>query len=165
MTGKYIVNEYGTIQSIAEVHGYEVRPVGPMQGSRLAGFSQILSSLSGHSSMEGYKIVTDHHELLILIDDQSSCCESWGYIQSEDDLSDYIGAQLSGIQLTDTALSSEAVTKAVGEYGVDSGGIQFVDLVTNRGKFQLAVYNSHNGYYGHGIVVAVDNSPILEDIL
>ena len=45
------------------------------------------------------------------------------------------------------------------------GGIQFVDFVTDRGTFQLAVYNSHNGYYGHGILVLKNDEVLLEDDL
>lgn len=43
--------------------------------------------------------------------------------------------------------------------------IQFVDFVTSRGTFQLAVYNSHNGYYGHGIIVAKDDEILLNETL
>lgn len=163
-----IEGKLGKIVSIEEVSGYQVRPIGTIegQGGARAGFSQMLSMLGGHTTMEGFKVVTDLHEFLVLIDDQSSCCESWGHIHSADELSDFIGAELAEVRLTDTALNSLIVERSgVGKYGWDGGGIQFVDFITNQGKLQLAVYNSHNGYYGHGIVFAVDNVPFAEDTL
>jgi len=48
---------------------------------------------------------------------------------------------------------------------MDGGGICFVDFITTNGTFQLAVYNSHNGYYGHGIVVAIDEKIVHDDTL
>lgn len=158
----------GTIVKIEEVSGFQARPVGPMEGSQgaRAGFSQMIGMLGGHSSMEGFRVVTDEHELLVLIDDQQSCCESWGSVHSADELDYYIGAALREVRLTDTALNQTIVDRhGCGEYGFDGGGIQFVDLDTSAGKFQLAVYNNHNGYYGHGIVVALDMVPLAEDTL
>lgn len=158
----------GKIQEIEELHGYQARPIGPIEGSRgsSVGFSQLIGMLSGHTTMDGYRVRTTMHEFLVLIDNQQSCCESWGHVHSADDLQDYIGAKLTEVRLTDTALNSTILERTgCDEYGFDSGGIQFVDFVTSRGKLQLAVYNSHNGYYGHGIVVAVDNQPLAEDTL
>ena len=83
---------------------------------------------------------------------------------SDDDLNDYIGANLQAVRLTDTALNQEVV-KDSGYYDGEFGGIQFVDFVTDRGTFQLAVYNSHNGYYGHGILVLKNDEVLLEDDL
>lgn len=163
-----IQGDLGVIEKIEELSGYEVRPVGPLHGSKGArsGTSQMLSSLSGHSSMEGFSIETTKHIFVVLIDDQSSCCESWGHIHSADDINEFVGAKLSKVRLTDKALNSIIVERhGHAEYGFDGGGIQFVDFLTDRGKLQLAVYNSHNGYYGHGIVIAVDEKPLHEDTL
>lgn len=161
--------DLGIILTIEEVKDFDCRPVGPSEGSKgaRAGLSQMLGFLVGHSSMEGFRVLTDKHEILVLIDGQQSCCEDWGYIHSEENLTDYVGAKLIELRLTDTALNSRIIERHGhgGEYGFDDGGIQFVDLTTSKGKLQLAVYNAHNGYYGHGIVVAVDKVPIMEDTL
>lgn len=155
----------GIIQSIEEVLGAENIPaIAPLngQGGRL-GFSQMLSALTGRASMDGYKVVTDHQTIQVLIDNEESCCETWGYLASEDDLTPYIGAELREIRLTDTALNTERVIAS--DYYEDEGGIQFVDFVTDRGTFQLAVYNGHNGYYGHGILVALGDEILLNETL
>jgi hypothetical protein len=116
-----------------------------------------------YEEMDGYKIETDKHTYLVLIDNGQSCCESWGYFASDDDLKQYIGSELCEVNLTDKALNTMAL-KESGFYD-DCGGIQFVDFVTNKGTFQLAVYNAHNGYYGHGILVAKDDEIILNETL
>jgi hypothetical protein len=113
--------------------------------------------------MDGYKVETDKHTFHILIDNGQNCCEWWGYFSSEDDFNYYIGAELREVNLTDTALNKTVVEKS--DYYDDKGGIQFVDFVTDKGTFQLAVYNSHNGYYGHGIVVAKDDERLLDERL
>lgn len=52
------------------------------------------------------------------------------------------------------------------EEGVkDLGRIRSIEEVRHYQCRPVGVYNSHNGCYGHGIVVAVDQKPILEDSL
>ena len=154
----------GKITNIDTVHNFTIQPVAPLEGKggRL-GISQMLNALCGRSDMDGYKIETENHKFYILIDNGQSCCESWGYLSSEDDLVQYVGAELQEVRLTDTALNQTVVEKS--DYYEDSGGIQFVDFVTDRGVFQLAVYNAHNGYYGHGILVAKDDEILLSETL
>lgn len=160
--------DLGVIQKIEKVENLNLRPIGPMVGSNgaQAGFSQMTGLLGGHSSMDGYRVETDRHTVLVLIDSSQDCCESWGYVDSAENLNDFVGGELREIVLTDTALNAVIVERhQQKEYGFDGGGIQFVDFLTSKGKLQLAVYNAHNGYYGHGIVVALDGQPLHEDTL
>lgn len=154
----------GIIRDIAEVRSVAVAPVAPLVGAggRL-GFSQMLGVLTGQDNMDGYVVETDQHTYRVLISNEQSCCESWGYLASEDDLKPYIGAELREVRLTDTALNTERVEQS--DYYEDEGGIQFVDFVTDRGTFQLAVYNGHNGYYGHGVLVVKDDDVLLNETL
>ena len=115
------------------------------------------------NGMEGYKVSTKRISVRVLIDSFQSCCESWGYISSADDFTPFIGAILKEVKLTDVALNQQVVDDT-GYYDED-GGIQFVDFVTSRGTFQLAVYNAHNGYYGHGILVALGEDILCNDTL
>ena len=142
MKGEYFM--LGEIKEITEVYNYKIQ--------------------RGYENMDGYKVETDEHIIYVLIDNVQSCCESWGYFASEDNLNQFIGAELMEINLTDTALNKEKVEKS-DYYDGDSGGIQFVDFVTDKGIFQLAVYNAHNGYYGHEILVTLDNDIILDETL
>jgi len=139
-------------------------------GSRL-GMSGMIGSLFGGSNYDGYKVVTTEHTYLILIDNGQSCCESWGYLSTNDDVNDFVGANLLDFKLTDTALNTKKLSEESryivwnGKIDLDAGGIQFVDIETDKGVLQFAVYNSHNGYYGHPILIAKDNEILLSDTL
>ena len=78
-----------------------------------------------------------------------------------DDITEFVGATLFNIELTDTALNTtkiDAITEGCHKDGyyrsdIDIEQIQFVNFITNRGIMQLVVYNYHNGYYGHEILI------------
>lgn len=155
----------GQIKNIEILKDMKINPLHSMNGSNggRLGLSQMINACSGYDEMDGYKVETDKHTFLVLIDNAQSCCESWGYFSSEDNLENYIGSQLKEIKLTDKALNQQVVEKT--DYYEDNGGIQFVDFITDKGTFQIAVYNAHNGYYGHGIIVAKDDDILLNDSL
>ena len=116
------------------------------------------------SSQDGYEVITTKTSIYVLIDNGQSCCEKYGYFSSDDDLNQFIGAKLKEITLTDIALNTKTI-EFVKELYLYAGGIQFVTFNTNKGLFQLAVYNAHNGYYGHDIQVVVGDDVILTDRL
>jgi hypothetical protein len=91
---------------------------------------------------EGYIVLTNKQSIKLLIDNQRSCCEEWGYFWTNENLKDFIGADLLDVKITDTALNSDIPD-------VYEGGVMFVNLETNKGTLQFVAYNSHNGYYGH----------------
>lgn len=153
----------GKIINIEEVVDFAIEPVTNARDDKSLGMSQMLSLLAGYQNMDGYKVETDKETFHILIDNGQSCCESWGYFSSEDEMDQFIGSELLEIELTDVALNKQKLEDS--DYYEDEGGIQFVDFKTSTGTFQLAVYNGHNGYYGHGIIVARDSEIILEDTL
>lgn len=104
------------------------------------------------NTMEGYVVKTDKQDILIGISNGQSCCENWGYFSTNDDIKEFVGADLLDIKLTDTSLNTKIIEEKF-KYGLDGGDIQFVDLITSKGTLQFAVYNSHNGYYGHSIEI------------
>lgn len=101
--------------------------------------------------MDGFKVTTDKQEILVLISNSQNCCEQWGYLQSNDELQDFFDAELLKLEIVDEALNKKMLERF--EYGFDGGGVTFVNFETNRGTFQLAVYNAHSGYYGHSIMI------------
>lgn len=111
-----------------------------------------------HCAMDGYRVATDAHVFLVLIENLGWCCESWGYLQSEDDLASFVGQGLREVRLTDIARNQ----KILDVLDVYEGGAQLVDFVTSHGVFQIAVYNSHNGYYGHEIRVTQDQAVLVQ---
>ena len=106
---------------------------------------------NGYSGMAGYKVITSSQEITLLIDNESSCCERWGWFWCNDNPKDFIGAELLDIKLTDEALNKAIMIKKEIEPSVDyyEGGICYVNLETNKGTLQFVAYNQHNGYYGH----------------
>jgi hypothetical protein len=156
---------YGKITSIETVQGFQLGNSPQMDGSGGArlGLGGMINILADRRSMDGYKVTTKKNIILVLIDNDQSCCESWGYMSSEDDMQSFVGANLRDVVLTDTALKSLSVDENL-KY-LDCGGVQFVNFETSRGTLQLAVYNAHNGYYGHGIIVAIDNKIICDNTI
>ena len=101
-------------------------------------------------SFEGFQIITDVQTIQIGISDSQSCCESFGCIITNDETSEFIGADLIGISITDTALNNKKIDEL--EY-LDEGGAMFVNFETSEGLLQFVAYNAHNGYYGHEAVL------------
>ena len=155
---------YGKITGIKEITNFELGNYAPKDGKNGAqlGMSSMINSLYGGRSMDGYEVTCANHRVLVLIDNGQSCCESWGYMSSEDNLSQFVGATLRDIKLTDTGCNTKMIEE---EKSIYEGGIQFVDFITSKGDFQLAVYNAHNGYYGHGIIIAIDDEILCQDTL
>lgn len=104
------------------------------------------------SGYDGLLVTTDKQVIKIGICNGQSCCENWGNFSTNDNIQDFVGAEILGLKLTDTSLNTKMIEDKF-EYGFDEGDIQFVDIETNKGTLQYAVYNSHNGYYGHSIII------------
>lgn len=102
---------------------------------------------SDWSSFDGYEIETDKQVIKLGIANGQSCCESWGYFMTNDDVNDFVDAELLKIETVDEILNVE---KLVDTY---DGGCMFVNLTTSKGVLQFVAYNSHNGYYGHTAIV------------
>jgi len=78
-------------------------------------------------------------------DDGQSCCEN-RYMSTEDELGYFVGGNLLKLELVD----------APNIDGADGGTheVQFLDVHTSKGMFQVANHNEHNGYYGGFGIVA-----------
>jgi hypothetical protein len=81
---------------------------------------------------------------LKLYDDGQSCCED-RYMRTDDDLSEYEGAKLLDFELKNAPDQED-------DYGTHE--IQFLDVKTSNGVFQMANHNEHNGYYAGFCIVA-----------
>lgn len=110
------------------------------------------------SAEAGYQIETTDQVITLAIDDESCCCESWGYFLTEDDTSKFIGAELRGVKVTETNRSTTTFNANFedGNVNLDAGDVMFVDIETDQGPLQFVAYNSHNGYYGHRARVQSD---------
>jgi len=108
-------------------------------------------SSNDYQSYEGFQIVTDKQTIKLGISDSQCCCEQSGYFMSEDNLWDFINAELLSIEIVDAELGAKI--KNIFEHGLDSGDVMFVNINTSKGLLQFTAYNYHNGYYGHDAVV------------
>ena len=96
------------------------------------------------------KQITDQQTIKVGISSGQSCCESYGYLTTNDDLKEFEGTELLSISIVDTALNNKKIEEL--EY-LDAGGAMFVNFETSKGLMQLVAYNGHNGYYGHDAVL------------
>ena len=82
-----------------------------------------------------------------MFDDCPSRCED-RYMRTDDNLADYVGAELLGAEVKDAPS-----VKDEDEYGVHD--VQFLEIRTSKGCFTMASHNEHNGYYG-GFCIEVE---------
>lgn len=99
---------------------------------------------------DGYIITTDAQEIRLGIDNEQSCCEEWGCIISEDDTTEFIGAYLLDVTVVDGDLNTLPIDPGM---FIDDLCTMFVNIETTKGTLQFALYNYHNGYYGHTATV------------
>lgn len=93
----------------------------------------------------GYMVVTNKNVYKVLIESDQQCCERWGTVITEDNPDDFIGAVLLSSYVTDESLLSHDFCDVDGEWV----NAMFVTFSTSSGDFQVALYNEHNGFYGH----------------
>lgn len=122
---------------------------------------------------DGYCIETDSRQLYFVIafstvrkrysglSNLQCCCESWGYLSSEDDFGSFIGSELKNVYVTDTKL--ETIASNIRE-DLDAGSAMFINVETTNGLLQFVAYNEHNGYYGHEVklVSKYDDKIVIE---
>jgi len=109
------------------------------------------------SNSDGYEIETTKQTIRMGIENEQACSETWGYFWRNDDIEDFIGAELLDVKLVDGELNEVEMTKEkldeIDLPNTFTGGLMFVNLYTSKGPLQFVVYNAHNGYYGHDAFV------------
>lgn len=76
---------------------------------------------------------------IVLEDDGQSCCEA-RYMQTDDDLSDHVGAVLMDAEVREGPEPTDG--------DGDCHEQQFLVVTTSAGRFTMVNHNEHNGYYG-----------------
>ena len=113
-------------------------------------------------SIDGFDIVTNKQVIRLWLAGDSQCCESFGYLWTNDTTDEFVGAELRGITRVDTSLNTKRLEALIDddfyernfEEWIDSGDALFINIETDRGVLQFTAYNRHNGYYGHHAGVA-----------
>lgn len=107
---------------------------------------------SGYTlSYDGYYVITDKQTIKFGIENMQNCCERWGYLTTNDDLSEFEGASLLGVKVVDTALNEKKISDL--ELYEEETDTMFVNFETDKGTLQFVAYNQHNGYYGHDVLL------------
>jgi hypothetical protein len=102
---------------------------------------------------DGYRVITDTHEIVCYIDNYHQCSEEFGYILTEDEISQFIGSKLLKCEHVDTDCNKEQLINIVNFNDYDECiDTMFIDFVTSNGLLQFVAYNAHNGYYGHKVM-------------
>lgn len=105
--------------------------------------------------IEGYHITTDKQIIKLLLDVDQQCCENVGHLMSEDNLDEFVGAELLEVVLSLSPNKPEKLeARNIDWDGLHfDGNIIFVTLLTSNGVLQFVAYNEHNGYYGHDVEI------------
>lgn len=101
---------------------------------------------------EGLEITTNKSVYRFGISTEQQCCENWGYIDTVDNPDDFIGAELLDVDIYSVDTPYNNLVTALKEGKVEINDAEFITVKTNKGTFQFAVYNSHNGYYSHDVI-------------
>lgn len=59
----------------------------------------------------GYEIHTNEQLITVFIDNNAGCCESWGFITTEDKIEDFIGTELVSLAVVDIDYKQHPLTK------------------------------------------------------
>jgi hypothetical protein len=115
------------------------------------GISQNISRLfGGWETFEGVSILLDDATTYHFgIYNKSSCCEDWGFLSTEDDLTKFVGSEFISLD----RVTTDELPRSEDDWYSDEGGTVFVNVETSLGQIQFTAYNHHNGYYGHSVVL------------
>lgn len=106
--------------------------------------NKVIQSVSLDEESNTLRFVFTDGSKLNLWDDGQSCCEH-RYMRTDDSLTEYSGATLLDFELKN---APDIETQ------YDCHEVQFLDVKTSKGIFQMASHNEHNGYYGGFYIVA-----------
>ena len=105
---------------------------------------------------EGYRIKLIGKTIEVRISNEPQCCELWGVIASSDDLNNVYGWHLYSIDVVkDLGKDNKNILISnIPQKDGEETEVCFVNLNTNHGIIQFALYNSHNGFYGHDVCIS-----------
>lgn len=133
-----------------------------MAAETITSITEYNSPLAVYGSEMGHQIITSKQTVLLAIDDEGSCCETWDcffHTATEE----FVGAELLGVERAEEALACIGISAAE-DLETYEANILHVNIITDRGVLQWTAYNNHNGYYPHGVRV-VSQQLKLEDSL
>ncbi len=109
----------------------------------------------------------DENDVFLGYDTAQDCCEDAGWFISDKEDEPYsCEGNKSFTDNTEGYVFDTEYMNLVDSSDLDDGG-QVCFKITHKGKQDLFIhlYNSHNGYYGHGFTFTVDGKKVKEDCL
>lgn len=133
-----------------------------MNNSIFSGLSIVdINPFHEEYELDGVKIDFDNDKSLVFgISNDQDCCEEWVYKVDDEDVSNYIGAKIHSIEIVDHYVSTQ-----LEEIGACETDCYFLNVMTTKGELNFAVYNIHNGYYGHRVTMKYDNKEMFSKFL
>ena len=128
--------------------GVLIQMMGGNENSALAvsaSLNKVIKTVVLDEGEDELKITFEDGTGIALYDGGQSCCEH-RYMATDDDLEYYSGATFLEASITDGPDQED-------EYG-EPHEIQFLDIKTSKGTFQMSNHNEHNGYYGGFYIMA-----------
>lgn len=109
---------------------------------------------SKYTTYDGITIETEDEVIYFVIENGQNCCENWGtYLYTPEKLENYVGADYLGY----TESTCEQIVNSLKNEYVSPDETCFLNIKTSKGDIDYAVYNSHNGYYSHDVVLKITN--------
>mgnify|MGYP001613216559 CR=1 FL=1 len=101
-----------------------------------------------NGGIKGFVVKTTERRFVIGIGNVRGCCERWGST-APPGLLDFVGATIEK--------GGYSVVEMDDSDSYDTGGIATLCINTSKGTLELAVFNYHNGYYGHAWSFKIDD--------
>jgi hypothetical protein len=112
---------------------------------------------------DGFKIKTTIQDYYLLIENFQQCCEEWGYLHTEDNINDFVGAVVNEVTVMDTDDEIIDIESHVGS--AESIDSVFITFHTEKGNLQFVAYNAHNGYYGHEVYIVTGSTVAVDTVI
>lgn len=111
---------------------------------------------------DGYIIKTSENIYQLLISNYTHYIEDWGCCTTAPDIKQFINKKISKVIIPDTIISQQSKIS-----------IQFIifEFVKDKNsqidekELQIAVYNTHNDYYGHHIIFQKNNEIVINKFI
>lgn len=118
------------------------------------------------SSEDGVQIIlNDGTEVLFTIENDQRCCEEWGYISSigNEDAQNFVGARIRNIGVVHG--ENEYLIQYFDNNRLSVDDAYFIRVETDQGDLEFVVYNEHNGYYGHNVLLKIGDDKVVDNCL
>lgn len=107
----------------------------------------------------------DRNNVILGYDMNQNCCEGAGWFIADTPQKDPLGEDSEGVLDLKEFVFDTAFFKEVGGDYFDQGGMAIFRIVNGSSEKFIHIFNSHNGYYGHGFEFAIGGQEVIEGTL